>query len=260
MKKLYIIFMAYLAVLSAALLIVQFDSTEATIIFFITFIASITLALTFGGIVLAIYFEPLYLKIKWPFICLSILAVVITAYPISLTGRFEFLERMGIYAYIPFLVVLILGNIFYVQIINILKREKIYYDTTWTEILLGNEKVKALETETVKNASTKLYQVPFVIVLAGTITGTKFILLIASFVGIAVAFKYFKNAALYLKTKAYIITEIIYFGSIVLAAVMFYVTEHQSALFYPIVGFIIFKIVYYNALKQKIIHGKTRAY
>lgn len=260
MKKLYIIFMWYLAALSAALLINQSESTASAITFFITYIASIILAITFGGIVLAIYFEPLYTKIKWPLICLSILIVAITAYAISVVGKVEFLGQLGVYTYIPLLVALVLGNIFYVQITNILKREKIDYDAKWKEILFGNEKINALETETVKKASTRLYQVSLGIVAAVVITATDIVVIIATLIGIIVAFKYFKIAALYLKTKAYIITEIIYFGGIVLTAVMFYVTEHPSVIVYPMVGFIVFKMGYYNALKQKLMHEKTRAY
>lgn len=263
MKKLYIIFVAYLVLISAGLFIFQFefDSTVASsIIFFISFIASLVLAFTFGGIVLAIYFEPFYLKIKWPLICLSIVAVAITTYPISLIGRIEFLKQLDVYAYIPQIVAFILGSIFYVQITNILKREKINYDATWIEILLGNEKVNALETDTIKNASSNLYYVSLGIVFAVTITDTDVIVIIAALIGIVVGYKYFKKAALYFKTKAYIITESIYYGSILLTAVMFYVTNHQSVVFYPIIGFIVFKIGYYKALKQKFIHEKTRAY
>ena len=58
MKKLYVVFAAYLALLSTNLFILQFefDSTVASIIFFVLSIASLGLAISLGGIVLAIYF------------------------------------------------------------------------------------------------------------------------------------------------------------------------------------------------------------
>ena len=262
MKKLYAVFAAYLALLSANLFILQFefDSTVSSIIFFVLSIASLGLAISFGGIVLAIYFDPLYLKIKGPLICLSLVAVVITAYWFSFMGRIEFLIQLDVYAYLPQLVAFILGSMFYVQITTRLKREKMNFDATWIEIIIGNEKVKVLETDEIKKASTNLYHVSLGIFLAVTITDTDVIAIIASIIGLIVGFKYFKKAALYFKTKVYIITECIYFGSILLTAVMFYVTNIQSVAFYPIVGFIVFKVLYYKTLKQKVTHEKTRAY
>ena len=127
-------------------------------------------------------------------------------------------------------------------------------------MFLGNEKVNALETEESKTASTRLYQVALGVVCAEIITETDVVVIIVALLGMGVAFKYFKKAALYLKTGAYIITEVIYFGSFVLAAVLFYMTGYPSVVFYPVIGFIIFKIVYYNALKQKSLHEKMRAY
>ena len=260
MKKLYMIFTLYLAVLSAAFVIIQFDATAVTVIFLSTFIASIVLALGNVSIILAIYFEPVYTRIKWPLFYLSVLTVGITAYAICVWAQVKFLEQLGIYTYIPLLVVFVLGSILYVYIKNILNREKDIFDVTWGDVFLGNEKINALETEEIKTASTRLYQVALGVVFAGIITETYVVVIIAALLGIVVAFKYFKKAALYLKTTAYIITEIIYFGSIVLAAILFYITGHPSVVFYPVIGFIIFKMVYYNALKQKSIHEKTRAY
>ena len=73
------------------------------------FIASIVLALVLVSIFLDIYFDPVYVKIKWPFICLGMLAIIV--YPISLIGRFKLPEQFHVYAYIPVLVAFVFKGI-----------------------------------------------------------------------------------------------------------------------------------------------------
>ena len=118
MKKLYMIFTLYLAVLSLALVIIQFDATSAKIILVCTYIASIVLALSIANIILAIYFKPGYTSIKWPLLYLSTLTVGITAYAICVWAKVRYLVQLGIYTYIPLLAVFVLGSLLYVYIKN----------------------------------------------------------------------------------------------------------------------------------------------